>query len=532
MDKNGSRFEAVAVEDGMITCVGTNEKVQNFTGEECEVYNLQGKTMLPGFNDSHLHLLSYGYSLEVADLNDCHSLEEMKDRLRRYIRENNIQPGEWVEGRGWDQNQFDTGKMPTRADLDEEFGAYYVVLTRTCAQISVVTTNVLKLAGIFEKPEPVEGGMILTDENHVATGVLTGLATEIVYRIIPKLGVERIKKCILAACNRYISAGMTSTQTDDFELLRAGHFTEILRAYEELSRDGLLPMRVNLMLHLATEEELREFLDLGYKTGDGDPYFKIGPFKTITDGSLGGRTAALREPYSDNPEGMEENIGEMYLSKEELDTLTQMAFDNGLQLVSDGIGDRAMRSVLDAFIKIIEKHPEEDLRFCIDHCQITTDGIIEDFAKYHIIGGLELVFLASDIAIVEKRIGKRRADMSYNWKRFKDLGVTIAAGSDSPVEEYSPLHGIYAAVTRCTYGKEPEGGYNAAQKITIDDGIRAFTTGPAYATFEDGCKGTIEEGKYADFVILEQDLYDTDPMDLMDIQVAMTVVGGKIVYEK
>ena len=286
------------------------------------------------------------------------------------------------------------------------------------------------------------------------------------------------------------------------------------------------------MLHLATEEELREFLDLGYKTGDGDPYFKIGPFKTITDGSLGGRTAALREPYSDNPEGMEENIGEMYLSKEELDTLTQMAFDNGLQLVSDGIGDRAMRSVLDAFIKIIEKHPEEDLRFCIDHCQITTDGIIEDFAKYHIIGGLELVFLASDIAIVEKRIGKRRADMSYNWKRFKDLGVTIAAGSDSPVEEYSPLHGIYAAVTRCTYGKEPEGGYNAAQKITIDDGIRAFTTGPAYATFEDGCKGTIEEGKYADFVILEQDLYDTDPMDLMDIQVAMTVVGGKIVYEK
>ena len=166
MDKNGSRFEAVAVEDGMITCVGTNEKVQNFTGEECEVYNLQGKTMLPGFNDSHLHLLSYGYSLEVADLNDCHSLEEMKDRLRRYIRENNIQPGEWVEGRGWDQNQFDTGKMPTRADLDEEFGAYYVVLTRTCAQISVVTTNVLKLAGIFENPEPVEGGMILTDENH------------------------------------------------------------------------------------------------------------------------------------------------------------------------------------------------------------------------------------------------------------------------------------------------------------------------------------------------------------------------------
>ena len=531
MDKAESRFEAAAVEDGIISCVGSNEEVLACAGE-AEVIDLAGKTLLPGFNDSHLHLLSYGYSLEVADLNDCKSLEELKRRVKKYIEDNDIQKGQWVEGRGWDQNQFDTKEMPTRLDLDEEFADYYVVLTRTCAQISVVTTNVLQLAGIYENPVQIEGGMILTDENNTANGILTGLATEIVYKIIPKLGVDRIKKCILSACNKYITRGMTSTQTDDFELLRAGNFEEILQAYEELDRDGLLPMRVNLMLHLATLEELEAFIKLGYKTGDGSPFFRIGPFKTITDGSLGGRTAALREPYSDNPAGMADNIGEMYISREELEALTRMGFDHGLQLVSDGIGDRAMRTVLDAFIKIIEDHPDEDLRFGIDHCQITTEGIIEDFARYGIIGGLELIFLASDIAIVRDRVGEHRAAMSYNWKKFKDLGVVIAAGSDSPVEEYSPLHGIYAAVSRCTYDKQPEGGYHPEQKLSVSDALHAFTTGPAYATFEEDKKGTIEEGKYADFVVLDRDLYAIDPLSIMDTEVLMTVVGGEIVYQK
>lgn len=531
MDKAESRFEAAAVEDGIISCVGSNEEVLACAGE-AEVIDLAGKTLLPGFNDSHLHLLSYGYSLEVADLNDCKSLEELKRRVKKYIEDNDIQKGQWVEGRGWDQNQFDTKEMPTRLDLDEEFADYYVVLTRTCAQISVVTTNVLQLAGIYENPVQIEGGMILTDENNTANGILTGLATDIVYKIIPKLGVDRIKKCILSACNKYITSGMTSTQTDDFELLRAGNFEEILQAYEELDRDGLLPMRVNLMLHLATLEELEAFIKLGYKTGDGSPFFRIGPFKTITDGSLGGRTAALREPYSDNPAGMADNIGEMYISREELEALTRMAFDHGLQLVSDGIGDRAMRTVLDAFIKIIEDHPDEDLRFGIDHCQITTEGIIEDFARYGIIGGLELIFLASDIAIVRDRVGEHRAAMSYNWKKFKDLSVVIAAGSDSPVEEYSPLHGIYAAVSRCTYDKQPEGGYHPEQKLSVSDALHAFTTGPAYATFEEDKKGTIEEGKYADFVVLDRDLYAIDPLSIMDTEVLMTVVGGEIVYQK
>ena len=205
MDKAESRFEAAAVEDGIISCVGSNEEVLACAGE-AEVIDLAGKTLLPGFNDSHLHLLSYGYSLEVADLNDCKSLEELKRRVKKYIEDNDIQKGQWVEGRGWDQNQFDTKEMPTRLDLDEEFADYYVVLTRTCAQISVVTTNVLQLAGIYENPVQIEGGMILTDENNTANGILTGLATEIVYKIIPKLGVDRIKKCIFQPATSILPA--------------------------------------------------------------------------------------------------------------------------------------------------------------------------------------------------------------------------------------------------------------------------------------------------------------------------------------
>lgn len=532
MDKNGSRFQAFETENGIITAVGTDEEMKARADKAAVLVDLEKKMVLPGFNDSHMHLLSYGYSLEVADLNDCASFDEVKARLHAYIEKNGIKKGEWIEGRGWDQNLFQDKKMPCRQDLDGEFGDYYVVLTRTCAQISVVTTNVLKLAGIFENPAQIEGGMIMTDENHCATGLLTGLATEIVYKIIPKLGVERIKKAILAACQKYVTAGITSVQTDDFELLRAGSFKEILKAYHELDAAGVLPLRVNLMLHLPTMEELKEFLSMGYKTGDGSDYFKIGPYKTITDGSLGGRTAALRAPYNDNPPKMKENAGEMYISREELETLMFYACEHGLSLVSDGIGDRAIRTVLDTFIKIIEEYPEKDLRLCIDHCQITTEGIIEDFAKYHIIGGLELVFLASDIAIADDRVGKERAAMSYNWKRFADSGVIIAAGSDSPVEEYSPLHGIYAAVTRCDYAGKPEGGWHPEQKLSVTECLKAFTAGPAYATFEENVKGSIEVGKYADFVVLDKDLYTIDPMDIKETDILRTVVGGKTVYAK
>lgn len=531
MDSENNCFTAVSIKDGLIHSVGKDEDILKEKTAETKVIDAKGKIILPGFNDSHMHLLSYGYSLEMVDLNDCESIDEMKIRIRKYIAENKIQKGQWIEGRGWDNNLFPDKKMPIAADFDDEFGEYYVVLTRTCAQISVVNTKVLKLAKIYEKPVQIEGGTIETNCDGNATGILTGLATEIVYKIIPKLTAEQIERAILKASNKYASSGITSVQTDDFELLRAGTFRDILKVYFKLDKENRLPIRINLMLHLATLDEIKDFLTLGIKSGDGSPYFKIGPFKTIIDGSLGGRTAALKEPYSDNPVGKEDNTGEMYITKEELRELHNYAFDNGFQLVSDAIGDRAMRTILDVYIEILEKNKGKDLRFGIDHCQITTEGIIEDFAKYNIIAGLELIFLASDIDMLEDRVGEKRGRMSYNFKKFYDLGCVVAAGSDSPVEEYNPLHGIYAAVTRKTYGHLPKNGYNPEQKISIDQGIRAFTTGPAYATFEENKKGTLEVGKYADIVILDEDLYETNPDHIKDIKILKTIIGGKIVFE-
>ncbi|MDU1910959.1 amidohydrolase [Fusobacterium sp.] len=531
MDNNNSRFTAVSIKDGLIYSVGSNEEILREKTSKTKLIDAQGKMILPGFNDSHMHLLSYGYSLEMVDLNDCKSVNEMKSRIRKYITENKIEKGQWIEGRGWDDNLFLDKKMPSAKDFDEEFKEYYIVLTRTCAQVSVVNTKVLKLAGIFKHPVQIEGGTIEIGCNGDATGILTGLATEIVYKIIPKLTTEQIERAILKASNKYTSSGITSVQTDDFELLRAGTFRDILKVYFKLDRENKLPIRVNLMLHLATLEEIKDFMTLGLKSGDGSPYFKIGPFKTIIDGSLGVRTAALREPYSDNPEDRKNNAGEMYLTKNELRELHNYAFENGFQLVSDAIGDRAMRSILDVYIEILEKNKGKDLRFGIDHCQITTEGIIEDFVKYNIIGGLEFIFLSSDIDMLEDRVGEKRRKESYNFKKFYDLGCVIAAGSDSPVEEYNPLHGIYAAVTRKTYNYLPEGGYNPEQKISVEQGIRAFTTGPAYATFEENKKGSLEVGKYADIVILDEDLYEAEPDHIKDIKILKTIIGGKIVFE-
>ncbi len=527
VDKDNPRIEAVAVKGNRIRCVGKSEEILALKNPDTQIVDLEGKTVVPGFNDSHMHLLSYGLSLERVNLNGCRSIEEMLDRVRAFIKEKNIPEGEWVQGRGWNQSLFKEKRLPSREDLDRVSKAHPIVLTRTCGHLCVVNTRALQIARIFDNPPEVEGGGIDKDEKGAPRGILREMAMTLVYKKIPPLRKEEIKAILVKAANNCIKEGLTSVQSDDFEAIK-GDFREVLNAYLELDDAGRLPIRVNEQVQLPTLKKLETFLKLGYKTGDGSRFFKIGPLKLLSDGSLGGRTAALSEPYEDETT----TAGILIFTPDELYALVEKAHTNGLQVAVHAIGDRAMEMVLETYRKVMEKHPKKDPRFRVIHCQITTEEIIDKFKEYDVIADIQPIFVASDLSIVESRVGEERAKWTYNWKTLLEKGARVSAGSDCPVEPFNPLFGIYAAVTRKNLEGYPEGGWLPDQKLSVEEALYIYTMGSAYCTFEENIKGSITPGKLADMVVLSEDIFNIEPDYIKDVKVEKTIIDGKVMYEK
>ena len=527
MNQKDEMYDAVAINDGKIEKLGSTDEILALRTEDTAIIDLKGKAAIPGFNDSHMHLLSYGYSKQIVYLDGCRSLAELQSRVANFIKYEKVEAGQWVEGRGWDQNEFDVKEIPTRLELDQISANIPIVLGRTCGQMCIANTKALETLDLLKPQQEMEHGTVIADGNQIPTGIFTGEAINLIYGRLPKLGTEKIKGSILRACEEYVTAGITSLQTDDFELKRAGTPEDVLKAYFELDGEGSLPLRVNLMMYLPTAEDIQKILDMGYKTGYGSPFFRIGPCKTDTDGSLGGRTAALEEDYSDEPG----NRGEIYFDRGELEKMVTLAYENQCQFVCDAIGDRALNMVIDAYSRVLESDRENKYRFGIDHCQITNPEILNRFKEYNLTAGLELGFVMSDIYIAEERLGRERARHAYNWKSFVDAGLHCAAGSDNPVEPFEPLHGIYAAVTRRNWDGEPENGWLPEQKLSVKEAVRMFTSGSAFATFEEGVKGTLDEGKYADVAVLSKDIFQADIDEIPNIKVEATIVNGRVVFE-
>jgi predicted amidohydrolase YtcJ len=525
VDEKQKYAEAIGIKENKIEIVGSNQDVLNYKTEKTKIIDLHGNTAIPGFNDGHIHLLAYGVAKDTIMLQGCTDKFQVIQKSKDYINEKNIPKGEWVSGTGWDQNLFDEKIMPTRQDLDQISQDHPIVLTRICGCMCVVNTQALKTMGIFDLQPNIENGEIELDENGLPTGRMLGNAERFTYGFTPKLSKEQIKKYILNSIEDYVKAGMTSVQTCDLDLERS-NFKDILNAYFELDKEENLSIRTNAMLYLKNRELLEEFIALGYKSGDGSDFFKIGPYKLELDGSLGARTAYLCQPYEDDPS----TKGILNNSPEEFYDLFEFAYTNGLQIVVDAIGDGTMEMVLDAYKKLQDKYPKDDPRFCIDHCQITTEEILDKFKEYGVIGGLEIIFFSSDIHIVEDRIGKNRAKSSYSWKGYLNRGIPIAIGSDSPVEPYNPMLGIYTAVVRADLAGNPAGGWNPEERLTLEEAIHGYTLGPAYCTYEENIKGSITPGKLADITVLSENIFDIDPDQLKDVTAKMTIIDGKIVY--
>lgn len=518
----GKRSEALAVVGDRILAVGARDEIMKLKGPETKVIDLEGHFVMPGFNDAHMHLASAGLEKMNVNLVGAKTLDEFRDRLRAKVEA--AGPGEWVVGEGWDETLWPVKVLPTRWDLDEVSGKHPVYLQRVDGHIGVANTRALQLASITVASRDPEGGKIDRDDAGTPNGILREKAQDAVRAVIPKPTHEKRRQAIELALADLASHGITSAQDnsqwEDFQI------------YEELEHEGKLTARISEWLTFDDSIE-----DLNSKRNShpaSDNMLHTGMLKGFMDGSLGSKTAALLEPYGDDPK----NSGLPQYDGAKLNAMTRERVLAGYQIGLHAIGDKGIQMALDAFAEA-EKAAKEgkvkavdggsDFRLRIEHAQVTTPQQILRFKELKVIVSMQPNHLLTDMNWAESRLGPKRAEHSYAWAEFLRRGVVLAFGTDYPVEPVTPFRGVYAALTRMS--EDGKKSYYPGQKLNIEQAIAAYTTGAAYAEFAEKQKGRLEPGMLADFTVLDQDITAALSPKILETKVLRTVVGGKTVYE-
>ncbi len=514
--------ECFVVKDGVFAFVGKADAAHR-AYPEAERIDLRGQFVCPGFNDSHMHLLNIGCMLTQAQLGPASdSLSHMLSALAEYV--NTHPQEEWILGHCWNQDDFtDEKRYPTRDDLDRVCPDKPCLISRVCGHVAVANSRALERCGIDTHAIPVDGGRIVTDETGRPNGVLEENAISLVTTQIPAPDRRQIKDMLLLAMAHVNRYGVTSVQTDDFVTTKAP-FEEVIAAYLELRAEGRMTVRVTQQCQLPNLETLRRFLSLGYNTGWGDEWFRLGPLKLIADGSLGTRTALLNAPYADAPD----TCGIAVYTQEALDELVLTAHQAGMQIAVHAIGDGAADRVLHAIERAQTICPRSDARHGIVHAQVLTQAQAERMKQLNMHAYLQPIFLDYDTMIVYPHLGSR-ADEAYPAASLLRRGVTISGGSDSPVEPPDVLTGIQCAVTRESVTRPSRAPYLPREALSLRDALLSYTAFGAYASFEENIKGRIAPGMLADFTVLAIDPFETDPSVIHRIPVRQTVLGGKAV---
>ena len=513
------KAECFVVDDGRFTFVGSREEALRLFPDAQSV-DLHDQFVCPGFNDSHMHLLNLGCMLTQAQLSPVtNTLAGVLLAFAQYVQAH--PESEWILGRGWNQDYFqDETRYPTREDLDAVCPEKPCLITRACGHVAVANSRALALAGIADAAPHVDGGRVVTDDSGKPNGVLEENALELVNSIIPVPSRTQIKERLLLAMEHVNRFGITSVQSDDFSSTKAT-FEEVIAAYLELKAEGRMTVRVTQQCLLPDKDTLLRFLSQGYHTGWGDEWFRIGPLKLIGDGSLGSRTALLRQPYADAPE----TCGIATYSQDALDELIEIAHKNGMQVAIHAIGDGAADHVLNAVKRAQRLYPRENARHGIVHAQILDHKQALRMQALNMHAYIQPIFLDYDTKIVYPRVGAR-ADEAYPAASLLKLGVTLSSGSDSPVEPPDVMTGIQCAVTRKPVTRSQEHAYLPQEALSLSQALLSFTAYGAYASFEESTKGRICEGMLADFVVLGIDPFETDPQYLHQIPIMQTIIGG------
>lgn len=526
MDKDNPKAEAFVVEEGLFAKVGLSKDVLVQKNEGDEIIDLQGATVVPGFNDSHLHLLNYAYGKTKIDLSQLKSTEEVIAATKNYIEKNRIPEGQWVVGTGWNEYFYADKHILTRDDLDQISTMHPIVFTRNCVHTVVVNSLALEIIEITDKTPHPTGGIIKRDANGRATGLLNENARYLAYENLPDATEEEIKNMLDLAMQELASYGLTSLQTDDFETFPSKNYDRIIKAYKALIKESRMSARIYEQCLLPSPERLKKFFRKGYKTGHGDPLFKIGPLKLLVDGSVGPHTAFLSKEYSDDPG----NFGVCQFSQQELDELVLQAQKHDTHVLCHGIGDAAMTRILNSYEKAFDLYKNLNARNGIVHIQISTFDILKRIRDLHVVAYAEPVCIDGDMHCVEDRVGKKRLKESYAYKTMLDFGLKCGYSSDCPVDPVNPIVSAYIATNRKDHTGWPEGGWYPEQKLTIEEVLEGFTMGSAHCSFEEDVKGSISKNKYADFVVLSENILETPTEKLLRVHVCKTYLGGKQTY--
>ena len=509
--------QAVAINDGRIAGVGSNEDIQAGF-KSARIVDLKGRCVYPGFIDAHGHVEGLGALLTNLDLDGTTSVREIQELVAGRLP--SLKPGAWLRGRGWDQNKWDEKTFPTHSVLDVVTKDIPVYLRRVDGHALWVNQKVLDLAKISRSTRDPEGGKIVRDKSGNPTGVFIDNAIDLIDSVMPQPSVEERTDAIRKAVEACVKAGLTEVHDMGVDL-------QGIEIYKNLISRNEFPFRVYVAIGGAGEA-WDAYLKSGPETQGYDGRLTVRALKMYADGALGSRGAALIEPYTDDPG----NRGLTLTSSEQLKSAAMQALDKGFQVCIHAIGDRGNDIVLNVYTEVLKSNPDKakDARFRIEHAQVLDPNDIPRFHQLGVIPSMQPTHCTSDMPWAEDRLGPKRVLGAYAWRSLLKTGCIIPAGSDFPVQNPNPLLGFYAAITRQDENGQPEGGWYPEQRMTRDEALKAFTIWAAFASFQEHTKGSIEEGKVADFTVLSGDIMKIEPGRIPDTRVEMTMIGGEVVY--
>ncbi|MBD3166418.1 amidohydrolase family protein [bacterium] len=506
--------EAVAVRRGMVVYAGDETGLEPWRGPNTGEFDLQGGAMFPGFIDVHVRLEDLGRSLVEPDLTVASSkqevfevvMEQMVELRQQVGREENV----WVKGSGWDQTTWKSKEFPSFTDLPA--GPLPVFLMRVDNQTAWVNQSALTICGIDKNTPDPEGGRIVRDKWGNPTGIFLNRAVDLITAHIPELNDQQRKHLLNRALSHCAEMGLTGVHN-------FGADSVVIRLLDEMERAGELPIRVYSVIDCECEEMVDRYLGMGRQGSERD-YHRIWAVRMFVDGPMGSRSAALMEPYADDPD----NTGLLSRDPENMAKLVGKATEANFQVCAYTVGDRGAKAALDAYATVLnDGNPN---RFRLEHAQLLREEDFGRLAEMDVIPTFMPIQLTTDYRWLVDRLGKERAGRAYAWRRMIEANDNFALGSEAPVESVNPMWGIYAAVTRMDIDGNPDGGWHPSEKLSLDEAIAGFTSRAAYAEFNEVWKGTIEKGKLADFTVYERDPYQLPPKEWLTLPVRYTIVAG------
>lgn len=518
VDRNRPLVQALAIRDGRVIYAGTPSGAHALAGTSTPVLDFPDRTIIPGMVDAHGHLMGLGEALQSVDLTGTKSYDEVIARVVE--RAKSTPPGAWIQGQGWDQNDWGDTRFPTHEKLSRAVPDHPVVLSRVDGHALLANAKAMQAARITKSTPDPKGGRLLKLPNGDPSGVFVDNAQDLVYRAVPAMTPEQKKEALVEAVAEANKYGLIGVHD-------AGESRSTIDVIEALAKEGKLNLRAYVMIG-DDSAALAHYFERGPQSALYDGHLWIRSIKLYADGALGSRGAALLDPYSDDPQ----NYGLLVSTPEHLQAVAVEALRHGFQVCTHAIGDRGNRVVLDAYEAALKIVPAADHRFRVEHAQILNYADIPRFAELGVIPSMQAVHQTSDMYWAEQRLGGGRLYGAYAWRALLETGVVIPDGSDFPVEGVNPLRSFHSAVSREDENDWPPGGWHPEEKMTRQEALEGMTIWAAYAAFQEDIMGSLTPGKYADFVVLDRDIMTVPEEDILGTTVEATYIGGKAVYER